>query len=87
VGGGGLARRATTASAAVAVLAVVAATITAIVVFVIVLVPIATSVAVSAMGRVRWRGGRWLGRRGRSVGVEHRQGSRRPGTVHVNLLQ
>jgi hypothetical protein len=66
-GGGGLARRATTASA------VVAAAITAIVVSVIGLGPVATGVAVAAMGRAR----RWHGHRG----------SRRPGTVHVNLLQ
>jgi hypothetical protein len=85
-GGGGLARRATTASAAITVLAVVAAAITAIAVFVV-LVPVATSAAVSAIGRARRRGRRWLGCRGRSVGVERRRGSRGPGTVHVNLLQ
>jgi hypothetical protein len=49
-GGGGLARRATTASAAIAVLAVVAAVITAIAVFVVVLVLVATGVAVFAIG-------------------------------------
>jgi hypothetical protein len=86
-GGDGLARRATTASTVVAVLAVVAAAIIAIAVFVVVLVPVATSVVVSAIGWARRRGRRWLGRRGRSVGVERRRGSRRPGTVHVNLLQ
>jgi hypothetical protein len=68
-------------------LAVVVAAITAIVVFVIVLVSVATGAAVSVIGRARWRGRRWLSRRGCSVGVEHRRGSRRPGTVHVNLLQ
>jgi hypothetical protein len=86
-GGGGLARRATTASATGAILAVVAAAITAIAVFVVVLGPVATGAAVAAMGRARRRGRRWFGRRGRSVGVEHRRGSRRPDTVHVNLLQ
>jgi hypothetical protein len=83
-GDGGLARRATMTSAAVVV---VATTITAIAVFVIVLVPFATGAAVSAIGRARRCGRRRLGRRGRSVGVERRRGSRRPGTVHVNLLQ
>jgi hypothetical protein len=86
-GGSGLSRRATTASAVVAVLVVAAAAITAIVVFVVVLVPVATGAAVSTIGWVRQRGRRWLDRLGRSVGVEHCQGSRRPGTVHVNLLQ
>jgi hypothetical protein len=85
-GGGGLARRATTASAAIALLAVVAAAITAIAVFVV-LVPVATGAAVSAIGWARRRGRRWLGRLGRSGGVERRRGSRRSGTVHVNLLQ
>jgi hypothetical protein len=85
--GGGLARRATTTSAVVTVLAVVAAAITAIAVFVVVLVPVATGAADSAIGRTRRRGIRWLDRRGRSVGVERRWGSRRPGTVYVNLLQ
>jgi hypothetical protein len=83
-GGGGLARRATMASAVVAVLA---AAITAIAIFVVVLVPVATGAVVSAIGWARRRGRRWLGRRGRSVGVERHRGSRRPGTVHVNLLQ
>jgi hypothetical protein len=73
-GGSGLARRATTASTAVAVL-------------VIVLVPVATDAVVSTIGRARRHGRRWLSRRGRSVGVECRRGSQRPGTVHVNLLQ
>jgi hypothetical protein len=79
-----LARRATTASATVTVLAVVAAVITAIAVFVVVLVLVAT---VFTIGRASWRGRWWLGRRGCSVGVEHRWGSRRPDTVHVNLPQ
>jgi hypothetical protein len=86
-GGSGLARRATTASAAGAVLVVVAAAITAIAVFVVILGLVATGAAVAAMGRVRRRGRRWLGRRGPNVGVEHRRGSQRPGTIHVNLLQ
>jgi hypothetical protein len=50
-GGGGLARRATTASAVGAVLAVVAAAITVIAVFVVILGPVATGAAVAAMGR------------------------------------
>jgi hypothetical protein len=75
------------ASAAVAVLTVVAAAITAIVIFVVVLVPVATGAVVTVIGRARRRGRRWLGRWGRSVGVERRRGSQRPGTVHVNLLQ
>jgi hypothetical protein len=86
-GGGGLARRATTAAAAVAILVVVAVAITAIAVFVVVLGPVAIGAAVSAIGRVRRCERRWLGRRGRNVGVERRRGSRRLGTVHVNLLQ
>jgi hypothetical protein len=86
-GGGGLARRATTASAANAVLAVVATAITAIAVFVVVLGPLATGVAVVIIGRARRRGRRWLGRQGCNIGVERRRGSRRPGTVHVKLLQ
>jgi hypothetical protein len=86
-GGGSLARRATTASAAVAVLTVVAAAITAMVVFIVLLVPVANGAAVSAIGRVRRRGRRWLGRRGCSIGVERRRGSWSPGTVHMNLLQ
>jgi hypothetical protein len=85
-GGSGVARRATTASTAVVILVVVATAITAIVVFVVVLVPVATGVTISAIGQARWRGRRWLGHWGRSVGVKHRRGSRRPGTVHVNLL-
>jgi hypothetical protein len=85
-GGGGLARRATTASAAGAVLAVVVAAITAIAVFVVVLGPVATGAAVAAMGRARRHGRRWLGHLGRNIGVERRWGSRRPDTVHVNLL-
>jgi hypothetical protein len=86
-GGSGLARRATTTSAAGAVLVVVDTTMTAIMVFVVVLGPVATCTAVAAIGRVRHRG-RWrLGHWGRNVGVERRRGSRRPGTVHVNLLQ
>jgi hypothetical protein len=86
-GGGGLARRATTTSAAIAVLTIVAAAITAIAVFVVVLVPVAVDAAISAIGRARRRGRWWLGCRGCDVGVERHQGSRRPGTVHVNLLQ
>jgi hypothetical protein len=82
-GGGGLARRAIMASVAGAVLAVVAAAMTAIAVFVVVLGPVATGAAVAVIGRARWR----LDRRGCNVGVEHRWGSRRPGTVHVNLFQ
>jgi hypothetical protein len=85
--GGGLARRATTTSAAGAVLAVVAATVTTIAVFVVILGPVATSAAVAGMGRARRRGRWWLGRWGYNVGVERRRGSRRPGTVHVKLLQ
>jgi hypothetical protein len=54
-GGGGLARKAITASTVIAVLAFVAAAITAIVVFVIVLVPVVTGAAVSAIGWVRRR--------------------------------
>jgi hypothetical protein len=76
-GGGGLARRATTAPAAGALLAVVAAAITAIVVFAVILRPVATGAAVAAMGQARRRGRRWLGHRGRNVGVERRRGSRR----------
>jgi hypothetical protein len=86
-GGGGLARRAITASAASAVLAVVATAISAIVVFVVILGPVAIGAAVASMRWVRRRGRRWLGRRGRNVGVERRWGSLRPGTVHVKLLQ
>jgi hypothetical protein len=85
-GGGGLARRATTTSATGAVLAIVFTTITAIVAFVVILETIATGAAVAAMGRARRRGRRWLGHRGRNVGVEY-WGSRRPDTVHVELLQ
>jgi hypothetical protein len=82
-GGGGLARRATAASTAGVVL-VVAATTAVVAVFVVVFVPVAT---VAATGRVGQRGGRWLGRRGRIVGVEHRRGSRRTRTIHVDILQ
>jgi hypothetical protein len=82
-GGRGLTRRATTTSGTVAVLTVVAAAITDITIFIVVHVPVAT---VSAIGRARRRGRRWLGRRGRSVGVERHWGSRRPSTIHVNLL-
>jgi hypothetical protein len=77
-GGGGLARRATMASAAGAILAIVAATSTAIAVFIVIFGPIATDAAVAAMGRARQRGRRRLGRRGRNIGVECRRGSRRP---------
>jgi hypothetical protein len=83
-GGDGLARRATTASTAGVVLAVVVVAITAIAVFVVILGPV---VAVAVMGRARRRGRRWLGRRGRNVGVERHRDSRRSGTVHVKLLQ
>jgi hypothetical protein len=86
-GGGGLARRATTASTISVVLAVVAAAITAIAVFVMILEPVATGAAIAAMGRARQPGRRWLGHRGCNVGVEHRRGSQRSGTVHVKLLQ
>jgi O-antigen/teichoic acid export membrane protein len=81
-----LARRATTTSVASAVLAVVPAAMTAIAVFVVILGSVATGVAVAAIGRARRHGRWWLGRRGRNIGVERRWGSRRPGTVHVNLL-
>jgi hypothetical protein len=86
-GGGGLARRATTASVAGVVFAIVPAAITAIVVFVVILGPVATGATVAIMGRVRRRGRWWLGRRGHNVGVERRRGSRRPDIVHVKLLQ
>jgi hypothetical protein len=85
--GGGLARRATTASVVGAILTVVVAAITIIAVFVVILGPVATGAVVVAMGWARWRGRWWLGRRGRNVGVERRRGSRRSGTVHVKLLQ
>jgi hypothetical protein len=83
-GGGGLARRATTTSASAAV---VAATIITIAVFIVVLVPVATGATIFAIGQARRCGRWWLGRRGRSVGVERHWGSWRPGTVHVILLQ
>jgi hypothetical protein len=86
-GGGGLARRVTTASAVDAVLAVVVAAITSIAVFVVILGPVATGVAVVAMGWARRCGRRWIGHWGRNVGVEHHRGSQRPGTVYVKLLQ
>jgi hypothetical protein len=86
-GGGGLIRRATMASAVGTVLAVVTTAITAIAVFVVGFGLVATSATDATMGWVRWRGRRWLGRRGRNVGVERRRGSQRPGTVHVNLLK
>jgi hypothetical protein len=86
-GSGGLARRVTTTSAVDAVLTLVAAAITSIAVFVVILGPVATGVAVVAMGRARRRGRQWLGRWGRNVGVEHHRGSQRPGTVYVKLLQ
>jgi hypothetical protein len=85
-GGGGLARRATTAPVAGAVLAVVAAAITAIAVFVVILGPVVTGAAIATMGRARQRGRWWLGHRGCNVGVECRRGSRRSGTIHVKLL-
>jgi hypothetical protein len=83
-GGSGLARRATTVSIAGVVLVVMAAAITAIVVFVVILGPVTTS---ATMGRARRRGRQWLGRWGRNIGLEHRRGSRRSGTVHVKLFQ
>jgi hypothetical protein len=86
-GSGGLARRATTTTVVVAVLVIVATAITAIAVFVVVLGPVATDATVFAIGRAIRCGRRWLGRRGCNVGVECRRGSRRSGTVHVNLLQ
>jgi hypothetical protein len=82
-GGGGLARRATTTSATVAVLAVVA---TAITVFVVVLVSVAIGATVFTIGRARRCGRWWLGHWGCSIGVECHRGSQRPGTVCVNLL-
>jgi hypothetical protein len=75
------------APAAGAVLAVVAAAITAIAVFVVILGPVATGAAVAAMGWVRRCRRWWLGRQGCNVGVEHRRGGRRSGTIHVKLLQ
>jgi hypothetical protein len=75
------------AAAADVVLSIVAAAITAIVVFVVIVGPVATGAAVATMGWARRCGRRWLGRRGCNIGVEHRRGSRRPGTVHVKLLQ
>jgi hypothetical protein len=86
-GGGGLARRATTTFIAGVVLAVVAVAITAIAVFVIVFGLVATGAAVSAIGWARRRRRWWLSYRGCNVGVERHRGSRRPDTVHVNLLQ
>jgi hypothetical protein len=86
-GGGGLARRPTTTSAASVVLVVMAVAITAIVVFVAILGSVATGAIVATMGQARRRGRRWLGRRGCNVGVEHRRGSWKPGTVYVKLLQ
>jgi hypothetical protein len=52
--------------------------------FVVVLSPVASG---AAIGWVRRCGRRWLGRRGRNIGVERHRGSRRPDTVHVKLLQ
>jgi hypothetical protein len=80
-GGGGLARRTSTAPTAGAVLVVVVTAITAFAAFVVILGPVA------AMGRARLRERRWLGHWGHNIGVERRQGSRRFGTVHVKLLQ
>jgi hypothetical protein len=74
-GDSGLARRATTTPAAGDVLVVVAAAIISIAVFVVILGPVATGATIVTMGWARWRGRRWLGRRGRNVGVEHRRGS------------
>jgi hypothetical protein len=78
-----LARRAITATIVVVVTAVVATAMAA----VAVLVPVATVVVVAASGWARRCGGRWLGCRGHSVGVEHRWGSRMTCTIHVDLLQ
>jgi hypothetical protein len=83
-GGGGLARRATTAPAAGVVLAVVATASTVSAVFVVILGPVASGGG--GLGRARRCGRRWLGHRRRNVGVVHRRGSRRSGTVHVKLL-
>jgi hypothetical protein len=80
-------RSGTTQKAVLSRLAIVAATITAIAVFVVVLGPVVTGATVSIIRRVRRRGRWWLGCRGCNADVEHRQGSRMPGTVHVNLLQ
>jgi hypothetical protein len=86
-GGNGLARRATMASVAYAVLVIVAAAITAIVVFVVILGPVATGATVAAMGWARWRERRGLGLQGCNVGVERCRGNQRPGIVHLKLLQ
>jgi hypothetical protein len=82
-----LARRATTAPAAGVVLAIVATAITTIAIFIVILGPVATDAAAAAMGWARRCGRRWLGRRGRNIGVERRRGNRKTGTVHVKLLQ
>jgi hypothetical protein len=55
-GGGGLARRAITVATAV-----VATAMTTVAVFVVVLIPVATVAAIATAGRVRRRGGWWLG--------------------------
>jgi hypothetical protein len=53
----------------------------------VILRPVATGATVAAMGRARRRERWWLGCRRCNIGVEQRQGSRRPGTVHVKLLK
>jgi hypothetical protein len=58
MGGGGLARRATTASVAGAVLAVVITVITAIVVFVVIVRPVATGAAMGR-GETAWKMVAW----------------------------
>jgi hypothetical protein len=84
--GGGLARIAITAATAI-VVSVVATAMTAVAVLVVVLVPVDTVAAVATAGWARRRGGWWPGCRGRNIGVEHRWGSRRTCTIHVDLLQ
>jgi hypothetical protein len=71
------------ASVVGAILAVVAIAMTVIAVFVVILGWVVTGTAIAASGRAIWRLGRW----GHNVGVERHRGNRRPGTVHVNLLQ
>jgi hypothetical protein len=86
-GDGGLARRAITTATAVAVPAVVATAMIAVAVLLVVLVPVATVAAVAITGWARRRGGWCHGCWGRSIGVEHRWGSRMICTIHVVLLQ
>jgi hypothetical protein len=59
----------------------VAAAITAIAMVIVLVL-----VLVIIIGRVGWRGCRWLRGRRRSTGVEHRRSSRWPGGVQVDLL-